>query len=216
MRRFFIIVAAGLLMQAPAARAHYLWIEPARDTLELRFGEYQENLRETEQTRLPEFPGPQASEQHSKVWHPVALRRESDGFIFPAAVNGATAAETGVAVADLTKSKIGIVKPMFYARYALAGSSAQPSQTLDVVPEGKNRVRLFYRGVPLPNAPLTLIGPDLAEKNLSTDASGSVPLPELAKGLTVFDAVHLVKEPGEFAGKSYEAIRYRATLSLVR
>jgi len=204
----------SLLLHALPAGAHYLWIEPSASGLMLRFGEYQENLRESAATRLAEIPAPTAQQERAGSWADAALERRADGFAFGSTSSGATAVEAGVAVRDLTKNGLGIVKPMFYARYAELTAPQQVTLPLDLVPVADGRVRLTLNGKPLANAPLSLYSPRRAVTSSITDAAGEVAVATDEPGVYVLDAIHVEAKPGSFAGVAYEAVRHRATLTL--
>jgi len=214
MRFVFSCLITLLVLHALPASAHYLWVEPTPSGLVLRFGEYQENLRESAATRLGEIPCPTAQLESADTWKTVQLARGADGFAFGAPGSGATAVESEVAVRDLTKNGLGIVKPMFYARLAENGARPQPTLALDLVPVAPGRVRLTLHGKPLAKAPLSLYDPERVVTSLTSDAAGEVAISHNKNGLYVLDAVHVEAEPGSFAGVAYEAVRHRATLAL--
>jgi len=214
MSRTAISLVTLLLLHALPARAHYLWIEPTPSGLVLRFGEYQENLRESAATRLGEIPGPRAQLEAATGWAPAPLERADDGFAFGTPGAAATAVESEVAVRDLTKNGLGVVKPMFYARLAASSARPQPSLTLDFVPIAAGRVRLTLHGQPLANASVSLYDPERVVTTLTSDAAGEIAIAPDKPGLYVLDAVHVEAKPGSFGGVSYEAVRHRATLTL--
>ena len=122
-----------------SASAHYLWVERDAKSARLYFGEVAE-VRETSPGRMDEMPGPKARALAS-AGTPVELTVKKGPRYF--ALEGAltdqlVVAETGYGVKDWSKSGIGIVKPMFYARHSAwplkAAALAAPDMKLDVLP----------------------------------------------------------------------------------
>ncbi len=215
------LVAILGLIRAPAGFAHYLWIETHEGQARLFFGEYQEGKRERSPGRLDEIPAPRVlSVAPGGESQPLAAQRRADHFALGTVQPGAVllAVELSAPVQDLSPYGIGIVKPMFYARYVpeQARTAAAQPMTLDILPttDGFGSFRVEFRGKPLANAKLFVYAPNLWMQELRTDAQGRVRIATPWPGLYVLELVHLVRLPGEFEGKPYAALRHRASLSL--
>jgi len=206
-----------------AANAHYLWIERSGQEATVYFGEFEESARERSPGRLDEMPGPRAQVLSADAAKPVALQKRPEGFLFSSTGNGgqqALIAEEGaVGVKDWTAAGIGIVKPFFYARHqALDGTdaAAKPALTLDILPaKGEGMFQVFFRGKPLPKADVKIVAPNTWAQEGKTGEDGLVRLPLPWKGQYVLQVVHLEKGNGTFEGKTYQAQRHRATLTVV-
>ena len=75
-----ILAISLLALSAFGAAAHQIWIEPAGKAYAVRFGEYDENLKETSPGLLDKMPVPVVSAYAGAEVTAVAVRKESDGF----------------------------------------------------------------------------------------------------------------------------------------
>jgi hypothetical protein len=208
-------VAVALSAAAVSANAHYLWIEKSGDQVVLRFGEFAENRREQSPGRLDEIPDPQAKQLSPRGDKPVALKRGADAFAFEKIDKGAAliAQENGMEVHDWSGAGIGIVKPMFYARAAAAPAKAV--MPLDIVPTATaGQYQLWFKDKPLGKTAVTIYAPNGWWQEHKTDGEGRVTLAQPWRGQYVIEAIVLERVPGEFKGKTYEAVRHRATLTI--
>ncbi len=154
--------------------------------------------------------------------------------------NAVVAEQAKAPVQDLRKHELGIVKPMFYARtYFVCMEEGRvheherdQSTPLDLdmipltkgmnlatgrvshVPGGEIVVKAFFKGQPLPGTQVLVHAPIGWDKELKTDAEGIVAFTPLWPGRYVLEMIHVEKVPGEYEGKSYEALRHRSTLAL--
>lgn len=208
------LLLAGALL-APGAQAHYLWID-AEGGNRLRFGEYEEAVHERSPGRLDEIPGPRARSGNAGAGQAVALVRQGDGFGLPApAGGGLLVQEDAVAVKDLSRAGIGIVKPVYYARYSTSAAAQPPRQRLDIVPAGETgAVAVYFDGKPLAGSAVKIVAPNGWLQEGKTGADGRVVLPMPWRGPYIVQVVHLEPAPGEFGGQRYEALRHVATLTL--
>ena len=218
---FFGLV--GLATALPAA-ADYIWIEQDdAHQSRLYFGEY---LKEREKSpgRLDEIKEPQAwlldaggKRQALKVtW-------QASHFHLGVAQNKTLpviAEVLGYEVKDWTKHGHGIVKPMFYARFSPlpVRTTGGPELTLDILPissdgSTSNAVTVYFRNAPLAKAKLKAYAPNFSIQEYSTDENGKLSIQTPWAGQYVLEVIHLEKQPGEFQGKKFEAIRHRATLT---
>jgi uncharacterized GH25 family protein len=150
------------------------------------------------------------------------------------------AEHTEIEVQDLTKQDLGIVKPFYHARAqflcaddrGIGEREKETDQTasLDILPLNKGinlakgeittglgtevAVKAIYQGHPLPSKSFMVHSPLGWSKEIKTDSQGIASFLPLWPGRYVFELLHLEKTPGEFKGKSYHAVRYRASLTL--
>ncbi|PLP99183.1 hypothetical protein [Cupriavidus pauculus] len=215
------LAAACIALALPtAARAHYLWLEQDKAGGHLYFGEYEELVREQSPGRLDEMPSPQirATAAQPGQANPLPARRETGGFAFARPARGATvtATESAYAVKDWTRAGIGIVKPMFYARLVGATPAGDAdAMTLDILPTGtRGEYRVVFQGAPLPATDVRIIAPNAWTREATTGKDGRVRFDFPWRGQYILHVVHLERTPGTFEGKSYEAVRHRATATL--
>ncbi len=217
-----ILSLLGLLCLPFGARGHYLWIEsdtPAE--ARVFFGEVAEGVKEKAGGRLDERDAIQGRIERSensssaltldkKADHFAIAKQDGNGWLVVQDLAGE--------VKDWTKSDIGIVKPMFYARAAIANkvTPAQPTLTLDILPDPQDpkQFRVFFKKQPLPKAKVLVYAPNTWMQELQADESGVVKISTPWPGRYVLDVIYKEREPGEFKGSRYEAIRHRATFTL--
>lgn len=153
-----------------------------------------------------------------------------------------TAKSLGHEVQDLTGFGQGISRPLFFARgQFLSFERGRVSEReeeikeyldLDIIPVTKSLdpligtivpkvgnelvVRVVFKGKPLARQRVNAFGPNGWIKELpSTDSWGVTSFVPLWPGRYVLQISQDEKAPGEFKGKSYETLNYRATLSLL-
>jgi uncharacterized GH25 family protein len=214
------LVLSGLAIASPAA-AHYIWIEQDEaHHARLYFGEYQEQLREASGGRLDKIKGPKAWKlDTSGNRQTLKITRQSDhfdlGVVNP--ISPIIAEEPAYDVMDLSKYGYGIVKPMFYARFSPLPlrSNGKPELALDILPaaESSSAFAVYFRNEPLARAKVMIYAPNQWMQEHRTDENGAVRITTPWPGHYVLDVVHVEKQPGEFQGKTFEAIRHRATLT---
>lgn len=223
------------LSSLPAlARAHYVWIE-SETTSEARiyFGEYNEGVREKAGGRLderaaleawlePTKPGNAKPGNANPANAKLQLAQRSDHFSAPLDHGSGwlLARDVTSEVKDYRKSGIGIVKPMFYARAAVANraqAAARPSLELDIVPVvgEPEALQVHFGGQPLAGAKVLVYAPNLWMQELKSDERGRVAPKTPWPGRYVLDVVHMEAKPGEYKGKRYEAVRHRTTYSFM-
>lgn len=121
-------------------------------------------------------------------------------------------------VKDWSKSGIGIVKPMFYARAWVPGTDLpKPELKLDITPadKGGKSVRISFNGQPLAEAKVNVHAPNLWSRELEADKDGLLAIPTPWPGSYVIEVIYLEKAPGTYNGVAYESVRHRATLTVV-
>lgn len=215
-----ILFVAGLALVAPV-KAHYLWLQQDKDGGHLYFGEYEEGLRERSPGRLDEMPGPELrvfSRDGTQV--NVPAKRTANGFSFggPAATSTVVATEAGYGVKDWSRQHIGVVKPMFYARFIgpeARNIASADSLPLDIVPTGKpGEFSVLFDRTPLPDTEVRIVAPNAWVREVKSDKEGKLVVSLPWKGQYILHAIHLEKRSGTFNGAQYEAIRHRTTTSV--
>jgi uncharacterized GH25 family protein len=151
-----------------------------------------------------------------------------------------TAHQAEAAVQDLTKHDMGIVKPMFYARtefvcYAegrVGERQPEPNVALDleVIPLSRALnlahkevsrkvgseivVKVVFKGNPIASRQVLVHSPIGWDKELHTDSQGVASFNPSWPGIYVIEVEYQEKTPGQFKGKSFEAVRHRGTLAV--
>lgn len=221
-----LLPASLLLLPAlailPVARAHYLWIEQSTTEARVFYGEYENALRETSPGRLDSITGLKLTAvAGDETGTPLAVAKTALSFQAPLAGKPAAlvAENPNTEVKDWSAHGLGIVKPMFYARALIAGAPAptRPALDLDILPDAAKpgSFRVFLRGQPLTKFKLLVHAPNTWSREEEPDAEGRIAITTPWPGLYVLEVVHREATPGEFGGRAYEAIRHRATLSLL-
>lgn len=218
------VLCATLLSLAPAAFAHYLWIERDGERVRVYFGEVNE-VREQSPGRLDEIVAPRlAAIAADGAERELALDRRRGSFAAPDAARAANlvATESRYEVKDWTRQGIGVVKPMFYARTS-AWPARSPVPTaaamrLDVRPAAgrAGAVEVLFEGKPLAGAKVVVHAPNGWDQELKADEQGRAEVAMPWRGQYVVEVIHKEAAAGEFEGKRFEAVRHRATLSVVK
>ncbi len=210
-----------LALTTLTAQAHYLWIEAGDGgNARIYFGEFNEGMREKSGGRLDERDAIEGRlELASGTPQPLTFTKQADHFATtsPKKAGWLLVQDLTSEVKDWRGSDIGIVKPMFYARAALADTliSGKPSLTLDIVPDAKTprELRVSFEQQPLANHKVMVYAPNRWMQELKTDEAGRVTIATPWPGQYVIEVIHKVREPGEFQGLAYEAVRHRATFT---
>lgn len=219
-----ICLAAALLVGT--AHAHGLWIEQTGDTKTLFYGEPENALKEKFPGKLENIKAPQAvllSPDGGKLV--VKVERGGAGFHLgkSSVTQTVLATETSMEVKDWTQHGLGIVKPMYYARFAPTPlAAAKPETALDIVPiaawmaDHPNAFMVAYKGQPVAKAKVSVIAPNTWTQEFITDELGRIAINTPWRGQYVLEITHTDKTPGEFEGKRYESLRSRAMLTFIQ
>lgn len=220
---FLKTAALALGFLATHALAHQMWIEPltSPDRMVVRFGEFGDTVEKS----------PGYLDQLSPVlaWVPAAnpaseatilsSSKKEDHFLLSAEgpQPAGVLAQTGFPV--MGKADAPGRLPLFYIRFHAAGPQAaaadsQPAMTLDLVPEGNNSVRVYFRSKPVPNATLTLMT-EGKESPLTADAEGRVTLPPCPAGPVLLTTNQKEDLAGNHLGKAYTITSHNASLSWI-
>jgi len=216
-----LLPAIALLLLPFYAQAHYLWIESENDSeAKVYFGEYGERVREKAGGRLDERDKMEGQlVQQDETASPLQFVKKPDHFVTQTGKAGwLLISDLTNEVKDWTKSDIGIVKPMFYARAAVANkplADAKPALVLDIIPGAAHpqELQVFFNKKPLPKAKVIVTAPNQWMQELQCDADGRVKITTPWKGLYVVEVIYKERKRGQFNGVTYEAIRHRVTYS---
>ena len=206
------LLTTSLLCVTGSALAHAVWVERDAKGINLYYGEYDEAKREPSPGRLDDIGTPHVFVDGSAA----SGQKGANGWRYAAAAKGAEvrAEVLESPVRDWRKQGIGIVKPLFYARYAAGPTAQKPSAELDLVPTGQaGAFQLFLKGQALPGIKVVVVAPNGWTREVKTDAEGRIEADMPWRGVYVLEATHVVPESGEYNGVPYEARRMRSTLA---
>lgn len=234
--RLYLCLLIVSLTFIESSYAHFVWLEPDCKTeaagtdckVLAYFGEYSEGLKENKDGRLAERKG--LSVFTDSLATPLKLEQQFDHYLVPSVKmqksSAVLAIDDSSEVVDMRKYGKGIVRPIYYARAVTAAPTVKGTkQTLDIIPTdsevslptGKEaRLDLIFRDAPASaKVELMVFAPNGWAKELKADEFGKIKFIPLWSGRYVIEAILTESIPGEFKGKSYEAVRHRATLSIV-
>lgn len=211
------LIACCMLLTALPAGAHYIWLEPSAKQANLYFGEYGEDLREVTGGKLDNISSPEASVVKAGKLVPVTYTRQANHLeLAVAADQPVVIQDVKMKVKDLRKYNIGIVKPMYYARFATAETEAASGLDFDIQPLGAGKVKVSLHGKPLAKTKLEVIAPNQWMQELQTNDAGEVAVKTPWSGLYVVHVVYVEPAQGTYDGEAYEGVRHVGTLSFIR
>ncbi len=211
------LMVASILFTTLPAYAHYIWLEPSATQAHMYFGEYGENLRETTGGKLDNIASPEVSLIKDGKLVPVTYKRQANSLELAAASNqDVVIQDVKMKVKDLRKYNIGIVKPMYYARFATKDAEALSGLDFDIQPLSNGQVKVNLHGKPLAKAKLEIVAPNQWMQALETNESGEVAIKTPWPGLYVVHVVYVEPVTGEYEGEAYEGIRHVGTLSFIK
>lgn len=214
MKQLKLLSAITALLISLPASAHFIWLEQVDGQTKLYFGEYEGGLREKTGGKLDNIASPQAMTMNNKVL--TASKREADFIAIEGAKNEPVIAhELGMKVKDMNKYHYGVVKPMYYARIGTGNAEAASSHALDIVPLGKNKVRVQLNGKPLAKANLKVMAPNQWLQEIDADENGEAIFETPWTGLYVLEAIYLEASKGNYQKDDYDNIRHVSTLSVM-
>lgn len=217
MRLLKQLIACCMLLVVLPANAHYIWLEPSAKQANMYFGEYAEDLREVTGGRLDSIAAPEASLLKAGKLVPVAYTRQANHLELAVAGNQPVVIQdVKMKVKDLRKYNIGIVKPMYYARFATAETEAASGLDFDIQPLAAGKVKVSLHGKPLAKAKLEIIAPNQWMQELETNEAGEVAVKTPWPGLYVVHVVYVEQAQGTYDGEAYEGIRHVGTLSFIK
>lgn len=212
----FVAACCAALLASGMAQAHYLWLESGKAGAALYYGEVDAQLKEKSPGKLDRITGAQAFTDKAA---PLELQRNANHLaIASGKAANVLAMEESVAVADLSKSNLGMAKSNYYARLGLPlAAGATSPLALDITPGSKpNTFVLLYRGQALKNAKLEVIAPNTWMQEHKTDAQGAVEINTPWRGQYVVHVLHIDRTAGEFSGKQYDNLRNHLTYTFTR
>lgn len=218
MKRFRGAWLAGLFLIALSlpVSARYLWIETSGDKeAKLCFGQFHAGERERAGGRLDDLGQPELwSFGSSGQAIPLTSTRQDDHFLLSGL--GKTVSLLGRAVkhpvVDQTQRSLGMIKPMYYARFQQGpiGKNAQPFLKLDVILTETDGARVFFRERPLAGAKAVVFAPN-GKQETKSDAAGFIPVQVSEPGTYVLEVVHKEPSSGTFDGIKYGSTYHFAT-----
>jgi hypothetical protein len=201
------------------ASAHHVWLEPAGDTIQLYFGEFGDNVRETSPGLLDRLQ-PQARATSAAGEKPLTLGKAAGAF----AVSGTVGPSDGVIAEDIrypisVRTRDGSTTRFLWwpaARLVRDRSALPPLLTLDVVPAGGNAFQVFFKGKPLPKAKVGAVAAFGWSKEVYTDEEGRFEVALPWRGAYAFEVHHTDRTPGKRGEEAYDTASYVTTLTLVQ
>lgn len=215
---FGAILAAALIWFSGAASAHHVWLEPEGQGVQLSFGEFGENLRETSPGSLDRLQ-PQAKTATSAGEQALALTKAAAGF------TGSLAAGSGNVIAEDARYPISVrtrdgvtTRSLWWpaARFVTDRTAAKPVLVLDVLPAGGDKFKVFFKGQPLAKVKVEVVAAFGWSKDAYTDADGSFEMTLPWRGLYALEVHHVDKTPGKRGEEAFDTASYVTTLTLVQ
>ena len=203
----FLLLGLAILFTASAARAHFVWLErDASGAVAAYFGEWSDNVRETQDGYLKLIRAPHAFAADGRE---LSVEIQHDRL---AVVTAGAAGD--IRLANLYFPEKGTTLVHYQARLGRAGSPAQLPLELVPVAADSNTFTLLFRGQPLADTGVTLFTSAGWQRTFKTGADGRVTIETPWPGPAVLEIAHLEKAAGQHEGRAYEAIRHVATLTI--
>jgi hypothetical protein len=213
------VMAAMIPLVAPAA-AHHIWIEPDDSgTLQMRFGEFNENLREVSGALLDRIE-PAARLVSGAQATPIETKRGNNGIALsrPPGPGESLLVEDARSPVNERKSGDKITRTVYQpaARFVSDLAERPAALTLDVVPTGEaGHFKAVFRGAQLAKAKVNVVAASGWMQEMRADDSGNFKASFPWKGLYAIEVQHADSTPGERNGKAYDLVNFVTTLSLV-
>jgi hypothetical protein len=214
------LFAAVLLTMSTNAGAHAIWIEPVEGAAHVCFGEYGANLREKTGGALDKVTALEVMPLVTNATDKLGFTRQADFLLLtnkeqPIADKQAMTVQAIKSnVRDSKDPKIGMIKPMQYARFAIADSEAASLLALDIQPIAKDAYKVNFHGQALAKTKVMVTAPNQWQRELKTNDAGEVHFDKPWDGLYLIEATYVEASKGEFEGDKYDAIRHVSTLSI--
>lgn len=209
-----LLLPLALAALARPAEAHFTWIVPAESGVRVLLGETPRFDPKVDADLVA--PAQLTFTAADGASRPLVLRRAANEWV--AGTGGGRGTVHGVL--DLGLTRRGEVPHLLvYYPKAIAGDPfgaeardvKAPVELFVVGPPGAARIELRAEGRPVPNAELTLVSPDHAEKKIRTDAGGRTEV-LAAPGRYGAWARSWLEAAGERDGAAYKQVRRYATL----
>ena len=214
---FGAILAAAFTWFAGAASAHHVWLEPEGQGVQLCFGEFGENLRETSPGLLDRLQ-PQAKTVANAGEQALALTKAAAGFTGNLAAGGTVIAEDARYPISV-RTRDGVTTRSLWwpaARFVTDRTAVKPLLVLDVVPAGGDKFKVFFKGQPLAKAKVEVVAAFGWSKDAYTDGDGSFEMALPWRGLYALEVHHSDKTPGKRGEEAFDIASYVTTLTLVQ
>lgn len=216
---FGAILAAALAWFGGGASAHHVWLEPEGQGMQLSFGEFGENLRETSPGLLDRLQ-PQAKVATGGGEQSLALAKAAAGF---AGGHDIKAGDTVVAEDSRypisVRTRDGVTTRSLWwpaARFVTDRTAAKPVLVLDVVPAGGDKFKVFFKGQPLAKVKVDVVAAFGWSKDAYTDGDGSFEMALPWRGLYAMEVHHADKTPGKRGEEAFDTASYVTTLTVVQ
>lgn len=192
------------LSAALSAQAHILWLERGADSqTQAFFGEYSEQLKDTQDSALKSFNTVTAIQDKQKLKAKV----EHDHLSYATKGN-----------ADVQLSNELIYGESLLTYHAKAGrQNLKAESELDIVPTqiNSNTFTVFYQGKPAPGVELTLFSPQYWEKRYTTNEQGQVTVETPWKGQYVIEISREADKAGKLNQQAYKKQYLVTSLSFI-
>ncbi|MDR1528846.1 MAG: DUF4198 domain-containing protein [Burkholderiales bacterium] len=219
-RTFFAGIAT--LGLCAAANAHQIWLEqPEGENAVIRFGEFNDNLRETSPGLLDNFGSPAATLWTKGEAKSLAPAKTATGFVLPVRLKAGESltAEDAAFPIRAFKRDGQEIRSWYWpaARFITDDAAQEPKLTFDITPTGKaGEFKLTFKGQPLARTEAHIVVQSGWSKSAHSSAEGLVQFDLPWRGQYVVEASHIDRTPGERQGEKYDGINYVTTLTLVR
>jgi len=199
-----IALCAGLTFTL-SAQAHMLWLERGSDDqTRAYFGEYSEQIKETQDKALKSFNSAVAEQNKQKL---------------KAKVQPDHLAYASKGTADVKLSSELMYGEALLSYHAKVGrSDLKAVSELDIVPvqANSNTFAVFYQGKPAAGIELTVFSPQFWQKKYTTNPQGQITIDTPWKGQYVIEASKESEKAGKFNQQNYKKQYFVTTLSFVQ
>ena len=203
LRTRLLALAAGALL-AVNAQAHFVWLERTPEGPAAFFGEWSDNVRETQDGYLKIIAGPRAFAPDGS---PLTVTPKDDRLM----VAGAPAGDLRLTAHYRPEKGETFVR--YHARHGRSDTStAQLDLELVPVKAQGNTFALVFKGKPLPEVEVTLFSSSGWSRKFRTSKDGNVTVETPWPGQYVIEVAHLEKAPGEHEGRAHQSVRHVATI----
>ncbi len=210
---------AAMMVGSLAAQAHFVFIVPEAGEAAVKVV-FSDTLEPDLNVNIEKIGGAKLYLRDASGQDQTLEWKKQEGY-YHAAVSG-QGLRVVYGVHEYGVVQKGDAKPfrLVYYPKAILGPATQPQATigeklpLEIVAEGKPgavRFRVLFGGKPLPEADVTVLLPGGGKKVVQTDKEGYTPAFD-ATGRYGLYTRRIEAKDGEYAGRSYNEVRYYATL----
>ena len=203
-RRHLLLSLLASALLATGVQAHFVWLERTADVPAAFFGEWIDNVRETQDGYLKIIAGSRAFAADGSS---LAVTAKHDRLAIASAPSG------DLRFSAHYRPEKGDTFVRYHARHGRSDiSPARLDFELVPVAAGGNTFTLALRGKPLADAEVTLFSPTGWSRKFKAGADGRVTVETPWAGNYIIEAVHVEKSPGEHEGRAHESVRHVSTL----